>query len=684
MEEIKIDDNNKENPQQTYKINSESIQTKNSYISMMAEEETTLWFKKLNLDEELLTQLEKVVKNGKDLISIYENNKILEKFNIDLHSINIINNAIEEGLEEQLKINILIQKEKNIILNVENEPKFKLKEILSYLEKLLKKTVYLTPLNSPNELLTPNTLIVKKILLNPNKYCNLQLFDEKSISNNTINTNLTSIPDSKTKNIPYTKLDNININITKKEIPVLSGNDNDKLNLNLNNQNIQNIGKGYVSLFQNNKNNLPDFTTDYKMPSQNRSNTNNFIKLETKNITPSKPIEDFKYHNILSKKDNNKEEKEEKNIINDIRFLNENNNINNEPKNIGFKNITNIKNLENPENEFNIMNKNYFTQRNFSSKTISNEANNNNLMLQQILNKKRNEKNISDMMGKRTIDNIEEDNTNLSFLERNKIKERDSFKFGKENNEIKKQTNNKTENRYEFSRLQDLDKDNIYGNKNIFNYPKTNPENNDIDNLIIKNQNQNINQNINDELINSKDKYNFMNNNININNNIKNNQKEDIETDILKTLREKYSLNKLNQENESNNNNKINIELKKDYKPKTPINEARRNMADNRFNNIVNENSNNPLENKFLMKQNDDFSQFNNFLNNNNLFKIQQDDDNNNIVTKIRVDKIGKNRMNRPSSGLELNSFQYKAVGYKSSFQQKEGNDSNQINQEDE
>ena len=300
MEEIKIDDNNKENPQQTYKKSSESNQTINTYISMMTEEETALWLKKLNLDEEILTQIQKIIKNGKDLISIYENNKILEKLNIDLHSINIINNAIEEGLEEQLKINILIQKEKNIILNVENEPKFKLKEILIYLEKLLKKTVYLTPLNSSNELLTPNTLIVKKILLNPKKYCNLQLFDDKIISNNNINTNITSIPDSNTKNIPYTKLDNININTYKKEIQVISDNQN------LNNQKIQNIGKGYVSLFQNNKNNLPDFTTDYKMSNQNRSNANNFIKLETKN--PSKLMDDFKYHNLLSKKDNNKEE----------------------------------------------------------------------------------------------------------------------------------------------------------------------------------------------------------------------------------------------------------------------------------------------------------------------------------------------------------------------------------------
>ena len=684
MEEIKIDDSNKDRPQETSKLSLEQNKTKNNYISMMSEEETSLWLKKLNLNEDILAEIGKVIKNGRDLISIYDNKKILEKLNIDFHLINIINTAIEEGLEEQLKINILIQKEKKIILNVENEPKFKLKEILEYLEKLLKKTVYLTPLNSPNELLTPKTLIVKKILLNPDKYCNLQLFDEKTIRINN-NLNITSVGEYNSKNIPFTKIDNININ--KNEISSLNDKDNlnninninttnNNLNLvntnqNLNNPKISSVGKGYVPLFQNKKNNLPDFTTEYKMPSQNRSNGNNFIKLETKNITPSKPLEDFKYRNILSMKD--KEEKEDKNSLNDIRFFKEN--INNEPKNIGFKNISNLKGLENPENDSNILNKNYFTQRNFNSKAMPNEPNNN-LMMQQLFNKKRSEKTLSDLMGKKTIDNIEEDNANLSFLERNKKKEKDNLMFGKENNDIKKQINNKTENRYEFSRFQDLDKDNIFANKNIFNLPKTNPENNELENLIIKTQNQNlnINKNINDELTNSKDKYMFNNNN--------NNQKEETESDLLKGLREKYSLNSLNKDID---NNKLNMEFKKDYKPKTPINDSRRIIPDNvRFKNLMDDNSNNPLENKFLMRNNEDFPQFNNYLNNNNnILKMQlqqqDEDDNNKIVTKIN-----KNRLNRPSPGLEMNSFQYKTAEYKSSFQQDQGNDSNQFNQDEE
>ena len=41
---------------------------------------------------------------------------MLEKLNINFHSQNIINEDIEEGLEEELKINITLEKDKSIIL----------------------------------------------------------------------------------------------------------------------------------------------------------------------------------------------------------------------------------------------------------------------------------------------------------------------------------------------------------------------------------------------------------------------------------------------------------------------------------------------------------------------------------------------------------------------------------------
>ena len=696
MEEITSEEINKDNiiSQQSYKNNTEE-NAYNKYISIMNEKETSSWLKKLNLDEEILKGLEEIIKNGKDLIAIYNNKTILDKLSINLHSTNIINDAIEEGLEEQLKININLEKGKNIILNIENEPKYRLKEILTYLEKLLKCQVYLSPVSSPNEILTPNTLIVKKILLNPNKYCNLQLFDEKSVRNNNRNEIDLRPPiiqksEKKNKN-EIALLNNTNKNINNlnidnnKDITNLNKDSNINFNKNLinvdnytNNTKTTNLTKGYVSLFQNKKNNLPDFTTDYQMPSQNKTNGNNFIKLENKNI--SKPIEDFKYHNILSMKD--KEEKEDKkNIMKDIRLTNDNiNNINNnnEPKNIGFKNISNYKNINMSENDNNNINKNYFTQRNFNTK---NNPNDNNMMFQQILTKKRSEKNISDIMAKNNMDILGEVNENISMLERNKReleKERDiNINFiNKENNnnDIKKQ-NNKTENRYEFSRLQDLDKD--YFSNKIFNLPKAKTiqeNNNDLNNLIINQK---------DELKNSKEKYGA------------NNLKEDSENDILKVLREKYSLE--NNDIKDSDSNRINVDFKKEYKPKTPINEGRRiiNNDNIRFTNLTDDNSNNPLENKFLMQQKDNFmkSNNNNLLNKNNqmIFNMnKEEEDDNNIMTKYKIDnmnldnnnKLGKNRMNRPSPGLDFNNFQYKATGYKSSFPQETS--LNQYNQNNE
>ena len=59
-------------------LNTEKNQNKCTYLSIMNEEETTLWLKKLNLNEEVVKELEKIIKIGKDLISIYNNNNILE------------------------------------------------------------------------------------------------------------------------------------------------------------------------------------------------------------------------------------------------------------------------------------------------------------------------------------------------------------------------------------------------------------------------------------------------------------------------------------------------------------------------------------------------------------------------------------------------------------------------------
>ena len=587
-----------------------NLKTRKKFFSKLTEEETNIFLKNLNLDENILNELENIVKNGQDLISIYNNNQLLEKINLDLHSKNIINSAIEEALEEQLKINIEIENNKNIILNIENEPKYELKEIYAYLELLLKKKVFLCPKNSPKEILNPNTFIYKKIILNPDKYCNLCLFDEYFLTKN-----------NEEKN-------NLNNNINNKNDMNININMNKTPDLNVEKKEIINKG-GYNSLFQMKKKNpISDFTTDYQMPNFNKSNDIN--------INNNK---DFKYQNILSNKDKEKDinNKLNINLENNNNNLNINNNLNNnkEQQKIKFNNAFNI--INNTDSN---INKNYFTQRNFAPKNFSqtqNELNDNGEIFSKITDFK-------------IIDRTKNANNN-NYIEKEK-----------ENNLENINNKNKTENRYEYVKYQELD---IFKNKNMYNNNPKQPQDmqqkpvNDINNLILKTQTTNIPP-------------------------MKN--KIDDSDDILKSLREKYSLQNNNNVEEKRDYKDSKMDFTNDYKPKTPIAEGRRTFNNDSMKfNFMDENSNDPLENKFLninrQNKKEDFDKYN-FLNKNinNPFNNNKEIDEQNKGYM----NIGKMRTNRPSPGLDFNNFQYKTTDYKNSFgQNMEGNEGgDELNEE--
>ena len=588
-----------------------NLKTRKKFFSKLTEEETNIFLKNLNLDENILNELENIVKNGQDLISIYNNNQLLEKINLDLHSKNIINSAIEEALEEQLKINIEIEKDKNIILNIENEPKYELKEIYAYLELLLKKKVFLCPKNSPKEILNPNTFIYKKIILNPDKYCNLCLFDEYFLTKN-----------NEEKN-------NLNNNINNKNDMNININMNKTPDLNVEKKEIINKG-GYNSLFQMKKKNpISDFTTEYQMPNFNKSND---ININNNN-------KDFKYQNILSNKEKEKDinNKLNINLENNNNNLNINNNLNNnkEQQKIKFNNAFNI--INNTDSN---INKNYFTQRNFAPKNFSqtqNELNDNGEIFSKITDFK-------------IIDRTKNANNN-NYIEKEK-----------ENNLENINNKNKTENRYEYVKYQELD---IFKNKNMYNNNPKPPQEmqqkpvNDINNLILKTQTTNIPP-------------------------MKN--KIDDSDDILKSLREKYSLQNNNNVEEKRDYKDSKMDFTNDYKPKTPIAEGRRTFNNDSMKfNFMDENSNDPLENKFLninrQNKKEDFDKYN-FLNKNinNPFNNNKEIDEQNKGYM----NIGKMRTNRPSPGLDFNNFQYKTTDYKNSFgQNMEGNEGgDELNEE--
>ena len=588
-----------------------NLKTRKKFFSKLTEEETNIFLKNLNLDENILNELENIVKNGQDLISIYNNNQLLEKINLDLHSKNIINSAIEEALEEQLKINIEIENNKNIILNIENEPKYELKEIYAYLELLLKKKVFLCPKNSPKEILNPNTFIYKKIILNPDKYCNLCLFDEYFLTKN-----------NEEKN-------NLNNNINNKNDMNININMNKTPDLNIEKKEIINKG-GYNSFFQiKKKNPISDFTTEYQMPNFNKSNDIN--------INNNK---DFKYQNILSNKDKEKDinNKLNINLENNNNNLNINNNLNNnkEQQKIKFNNAFNI--INNTDSN---INKNYFTQRNFAPKNFSqtqNELNDNGEIFSKITDFK-------------IIDRTKNANNNNNYIEKEK-----------ENNLENINNKNKTENRYEYVKYQELD---IFKNKNMYNNNPKPPQEmqqkpvNDINNLILKTQTTNIPP-------------------------MKN--KIDDSDDILKSLREKYSLQNNNNVEEKRDYKDSKMDFTNDYKPKTPIAEGRRTFNNDSMKfNFMDENSNDPLENKFLninrQNKKEDFDKYN-FLNKNinNPFNNNKEIDEQNKGYM----NIGKMRTNRPSPGLDFNNFQYKTTDYKNSFgQNMDGNEGgDELNEE--
>ena len=409
----------------------------------------------------------------------------------------------------------------------------------------------------------------------------------------------------------------MNMNINMNQTP----------DLNIDKKELLNKG-GYNSLFQiKKKNPISDFTTEYQMPNFNKSNDIN------NNINNNK---DFKYQNILSNKDKDKDINNKLNInlennninINNLNNLN-NNNSNKEPPKNKFSNTFNI--INNTDSN---LNKNYFTQRNFNPKNFSqtqNELNDNGEIFSKI--------------------------TNFKIIDRTKnVNNNSNIEKEKENNLDNVNNKNKTENRYEFVKYQELD---IFKNKNMFNNnPKPSQEMqqnpvNDINNLILKTQTTNIPQ--------------------------MKNIKDDSD-DILKSLREKYSLQNNNNNIEENREYKESkMDFKNDYKPKTPIAEGRRTFNnDNMKFNFMEENTNDPLENKFLninrQNKKEEFDKFN-FLNKN--MNNQFINNNNEIDEQNKAYiNIGKIRPNRPSPGLDFNNFQYKASEYKNSFgQNMDGNE---------
>ena len=161
-------------------------------INFFSMDETQLldYLTEKKIDENIISQIKELKLNPKDLIYISENNELLNKIcNNDFHLKNIFQDFIKSEIENTLKIKILLDDNKELIITLENDPNYTLEDVTRNLGLILDNSnkIYLTPLSNQNEILLPNIKIIPRLLSNPEKYSNLKIFNLKNIKVNNKN-----------------------------------------------------------------------------------------------------------------------------------------------------------------------------------------------------------------------------------------------------------------------------------------------------------------------------------------------------------------------------------------------------------------------------------------------------------------------------------------------------------------
>ncbi len=187
--ELEVQENN-----DNEKINNENIidndGTTNIKFFSMDETQLLDYLTDKKIDENIISQIKELKLNPKDLIYISENNELLDKIcNNDFHLKNIFQDFIKSEIENTLKIKILLDDNKELIITLENDPNYTLENITHNLGLILNNSnkLYLTPLSNQNEILLPNIKIIPRLLSNPEKYSNLKIFNLKNIKVNNKN-----------------------------------------------------------------------------------------------------------------------------------------------------------------------------------------------------------------------------------------------------------------------------------------------------------------------------------------------------------------------------------------------------------------------------------------------------------------------------------------------------------------
>ena len=298
QQNIQTEDLNPENNIKKEEVieNKEEKKIKNDNFLLMNDSELQEYLLEKKCSKNLISQITENNLNSNDLINLINNDEELIKiFGENYHDINFLKSLIKTEIDKNLKVKILLNDDREITLSLENDPEYTLENITHNLGLILDSSnkIFLTPKSNISEILLPNIKIIPRILSEPEKYCNLKVFNLKDV-NKKGNEEGYSSYNVKNYNKGYTSSQITNI-IENKKTPYSSSNigNNNYISSNysnpvysssmLNNQNnnLNQINSGNV-LNNTNKNQKNDNLNKDSLKNQNQ---NIIQKIEKKSYT---------------------------------------------------------------------------------------------------------------------------------------------------------------------------------------------------------------------------------------------------------------------------------------------------------------------------------------------------------------------------------------------------------------
>ena len=633
-------------------------------ISQWNSQEVLLFLKNLNISNKTIQIFEKNLIDGYDLCKLNEddNYKKLD-LNNNIHEKNIINKNIYIQLLEQLKINFFYNSQ-NFTFQLDFLPVVTVDNLCDIICKCINKPKENFILSTmDDQILLPQLNIIENLLLNPEKYKNLKIFNSQEkitnniyssfnskqmLNNNTLNDNKINNNNKLSDNNKFSNTfpSNVTTQLNTRNIPTPTkysntANNNNNNNLNSDNNNLNKFNTNLES-YKNRYENLKTFDIKTELNSINNNNNKdemgkftykfskdipNSLENENKIEDKMKKFDDFDLKKLTNNNldDKFKSFKDFKNF--DTKSENPSNNSKqfNEYKFKNFDLNSDLINNNKPkEMEFKLDNNKFldFKKEFKEYKPINNTNNlNNNNDPQQKFNSDYN--NMFKKYSPSNLDSNINNNNNINKLHEfsNDLNSQTNYIFN--SNEL-----NTYEQLQQFNKNHNNNNNNLEKNNSLENLVKESGKKDDNNNNILNNMKfeKYDPKNIEDMLKNNK----FDNNRFDINNNnnnnfdiINNNNNNEINKEFKRYQSEKRSFRTFNSNPSENKDLNTNIN---EFKPKD-------------FNNKF---SQDPLDVNIMNNNNNRFNpeKFTRYSSTTSTTSIQDDNNNNNILNENKISSL--------------------------------------------